>query len=240
MESSLRRVLGGATFQEIVRDNREDLMKRIAKQVNEEGKEFGLEVVDVRIKRADLPEQNQKNVFERMRAERQREAAEIRAEGTGAAKIRADADRQVTVVKAEATREGERLRGDGDAERNRIFAEAFGRDPGLLRLLPLHAGLRDRHEGRERHPHAADARQRVLQVLQQSQWGTLPRVSQRDEGPARRRRTGAGDRGAAVGDRPAAGPAPARGGGANAGAGLRIGGAAAVGAGVLVVWLVRG
>jgi membrane protease subunit HflC len=133
IESSLRRVLGGATFQEIVRDKREDLMKRIAKQVNTDGKEFGLEVVDVRIKRADLPEQNQKNVFERMRAERQREAAEIRAEGVGASnKIKADADRQVTVIKAEAMREAERIRGDGDAERNRIFAEAFNRDPDFF------------------------------------------------------------------------------------------------------------
>src|SRR5262245_10495018 len=133
IESSLRRVLGAATFQEIVKEKREDLMKRIAKQVNADGKEFGLEVVDVRIKRADLPEQNQKNVFERMRAERQREAAEIRAEGTGAAnKIKADADRQVTVIKAEATREGERIRGEGDAERNRIFAEAFNRDPDFF------------------------------------------------------------------------------------------------------------
>jgi membrane protease subunit HflC len=129
MESALRRVLGNATFQEIVRDKREDLMKRIAKQVNEEGKEFGLEVVDVRIKRADLPEQNQKNVFDRMRAERQKEAAEIRAEGNALSnKIRADADREVTVVKAEATKKSEQLRGAGDAERNRIFAEAFGKD----------------------------------------------------------------------------------------------------------------
>ena len=86
IESSLRRVLGGSTFQDVVRDKREALMKRIAEQVNEEGKEFGLEVVDVRIKRADLPEQNSKSVFDRMRAERQREAAEFRAEGTGAAK----------------------------------------------------------------------------------------------------------------------------------------------------------
>ena len=133
MKSSLRRVLGSATFQEIVRDKREDLMKRIAKQVNTDGKEFGLEVVDVRIKRADLPEQNQKNVFDRMRAERQREAAEIRAEGAGASnKIRADADRQVTVIKAEATREAERTRGEGDAERNRIFAEAYTRDPDFF------------------------------------------------------------------------------------------------------------
>jgi membrane protease subunit HflC len=133
VESALRRVLGGATFQQIVRDKREDLMKLIAKQVNDEGKEFGLEVVDVRIKRADLPEQNQKNVFERMRAERQKEAAEIRAEGTAlSAKIRADADREVTVVKAEATKKSELLRGEGDGERNRIFAEAFGRDPDFF------------------------------------------------------------------------------------------------------------
>jgi membrane protease subunit HflC len=133
VESALRRVLGGATFQEIVRDKREELMKKIAKQVNEDGKEFGLEVVDVRIKRADLPEQNQKNVFERMRAERQREAAEIRAEGIGAtSKIKADADRQVTVIKADAMLEAERTRGEGDAERNRIFAEAFNRDPDFF------------------------------------------------------------------------------------------------------------
>jgi membrane protease subunit HflC len=133
LESALRRVLGNATFLEIVRDKREDLMKQIAKQVNEEGKEFGLEVVDVRIKRADLPEQNQKNVFERMRAERQKEAAEIRAEGTALSyKIRADADREVTVVKAEATKKSELLRGEGDADRNRIFAAAFSRDPDFF------------------------------------------------------------------------------------------------------------
>lgn len=133
VESSLRRVLGGSTFQDLVKDNREALMKRIAQQVNDEGKEFGLEVVDVRIKRADLPEQNSKNIFDRMRAERQREAAEFRAEGAGAAnRIRATADREVTVIKADATREGERIRGDGDAERNRIFAEAFNRDPDFF------------------------------------------------------------------------------------------------------------
>ena len=133
VESSLRRVLGGSTFQDLVRDNREALMKRIAQQVNEEGKEFGLEVVDVRIKRADLPEQNSKNIFDRMRAERQREAAEFRAEGAGAGnRIRANADREVTVIKADATRDAERIRGDGDAERNRIFADAFNRDPDFF------------------------------------------------------------------------------------------------------------
>jgi len=133
IESALRRVLGGSTFTDLVRDKREALMKQIAKQVNEEGKEFGLEVVDVRIKRADLPDQNQKNVFDRMRAERQREAAEFRAEGTGAAnRIKANADREVTIIKGDATRDAEQTRGEGDAERNRIFADAFNRDPDFF------------------------------------------------------------------------------------------------------------
>jgi membrane protease subunit HflC len=133
MEASVRGVLGSAKFQEIVKDKREGLMKDIAKQVNEQSKELGLEVVDVRIKRTDLPEQNQKNVYDRMRADRQKQAAEIRAEGTALSnKIRADADRQVTVIKADATREGERVRGDGDGERNRIFAEAFSKDPDFF------------------------------------------------------------------------------------------------------------
>jgi modulator of FtsH protease HflC len=130
IESSLRRVLGAATFQDLVRDKREELMKRIAALVNQEGEEFGLQVVDVRIKRADLPEQNSKSVFDRMRAERQREAAEFRAQGAAEAnRIKATADREATVIKAEATRKGEETRGEGDAERNHIYAEAYSRDP---------------------------------------------------------------------------------------------------------------
>ncbi|WP_072369039.1 protease modulator HflC [Hyphomicrobium sp. NDB2Meth4] len=130
IDSALRRVLGGATFQDVVRDKREELMQRIAKQVNQEGNEFGLKVVDVRIKRADLPEQNSKSVFDRMRAERQREAAEFRAQGAAEAnRIKATADREATVIEAEATRKGEELRGGGDAERNKIYAEAYSKDP---------------------------------------------------------------------------------------------------------------
>jgi membrane protease subunit HflC len=133
VESAIRRVLGATTFQDLVRDRREELMKRIAQQVNVEGKEFGLEVVDVRIKRADLPEQNSKNIYDRMRAERQREAAEFRAEGAASAnRIRATADREATVIKAEATKKGELLRGEGDAQRTTIFAEAFGKDPDFF------------------------------------------------------------------------------------------------------------
>jgi membrane protease subunit HflC len=130
IDSAMRRVLGASTFQDVVRDKREDLMSRIAKQVNKEGNDFGLEVVDVRIKRADLPEQNSKSVFDRMRAERQREAAEFRAQGTAEAnRIRATADREATVIQAEATRKGEELRGTGDADRNKIYAEAYSKDP---------------------------------------------------------------------------------------------------------------
>lgn len=128
--SAMRRVLGAATFQDLVRDKRETLMRRIAQQVNDEGKDFGLQVVDVRIKRADLPKANSESVFARMRAEREREAAEFRANGAAEAnRIRATADREVTIIKAEAFRKSEQTRGEGDGERNRIFAEAYGRDP---------------------------------------------------------------------------------------------------------------
>ncbi len=130
VDSSMRSVLGGVSFRDVVRDKREVLIRLIAKQVNDEGKEFGIEVVDVRIKRADLPRANSKAVFERMKAQRDQEAAEFRAEGTAAAnRISATADREVTVLTAEATRKSEQLRGEGDAERNRIFAEAFNKDP---------------------------------------------------------------------------------------------------------------
>jgi len=129
IESSLRNALGGATFVEVVRDKREDLMLAILKRVNGEAKDFGIEVVDVRIKRADLPEANSEAVYRRMQTERQREATEIRSEGNAAAnRIRATADREATVILAEATKKAEVIRGEGDAERNQIFAEAFGKD----------------------------------------------------------------------------------------------------------------
>jgi membrane protease subunit HflC len=133
VDSTLRRVLGSASFQDLVKDRREDLMKRIARLVNEEGKDFGLEVVDVRIKRADLPTQNSKNVFDRMRSERQREAQEFRSTGGAEAnRIRATAEREATIIKAEAVSTADQIRGEGEAERNRIFADAFNRDPDFF------------------------------------------------------------------------------------------------------------
>ncbi len=133
LESSLRRVLGSASFQSVVRDKREELMKTIASQVNQEATPFGVNIVDVRIKRVDLPEANMQAIYRRMQTERQRQAAEFRAEGEGASRrIRGTADREVTVIKADATGEAERIRGDGDAEKNRIYAEAFGKDPDFF------------------------------------------------------------------------------------------------------------
>ena len=133
LEASLRRVLGGSSFTAVVRDKRESLMRTILSQVNQEATPFGVKIVDVRIKRVDLPEANMQAIYRRMQTERQREAAEFRAEGEGASRrIRATADREVTVIKAEATGELERIRGAGDAERNRIFAEAFGPDPDFF------------------------------------------------------------------------------------------------------------
>jgi len=118
----------------VVRDKREELMRTILSQVNQEAKDtFGVEIVDVRIKRVDLPKANMQAIFLRMQTERQREAAEFRAEGEGAARrIGATADREVTVIKANATGESEQIRGNGDAERNRIYAEAYSKDPDFF------------------------------------------------------------------------------------------------------------
>lgn len=130
LNSAVRRVLGEASFIELVRDDRSSLMSAITSQVNREGARLGLEVVDVKIKRADLPEANSQAIYQRMQTERQREATEIRAQGEEAARrIRAEADRTTAILIAEANREADRLRGEGDAGSNRIFAEAFGRDP---------------------------------------------------------------------------------------------------------------
>ncbi len=133
LNSSLRRVLGENTFTHVVRDQRESLMRQISDQVNREAANFGITVVDVRIRRADLPEANSQAIFQRMQTERQREAAEIRAQGNEAAqRTRSRADREAAVVVAEANSKGEQLRGEGDAERSRVFADAYGKDPDFF------------------------------------------------------------------------------------------------------------
>jgi len=133
LNSTLRSVLGEATLTDVVRNKREELMARMRDQLNREAHEFGIHVVDVRIRRADLPEQNSEAVYKRMQTERQREAAEFRAEGSQKAQaIRAKADRDVTVIVADANQESEQIRGKGDAERNAIFAQAYSQDPGFF------------------------------------------------------------------------------------------------------------
>ena len=129
LNAALRRVLGEVTFINVVRDDREKLMLRIRDQLDREADGYGIQVVDVRIRRADLPEQNSQAVYQRMKTEREREAAEFRAQGgQKAQEIRSRADREATVIIAEANSQAEQTRGGGDAERNRLFAEAYGQD----------------------------------------------------------------------------------------------------------------
>jgi membrane protease subunit HflC len=133
VNSTVRTVLADASFGAVVRTDRSGLMHKIREDVNRQAQGLGIEVVDVRLRRADLPEQNSQAVFTRMQTERQREAADIRAQGSQQSQsIQAKADRDVTVLRAEATRKSEELRGTGDAEKNRILAEAFNRDPDFF------------------------------------------------------------------------------------------------------------
>ncbi len=129
LNSAVRRVLGDASFIDLVRDRRAELMTRITQQVDNEAKGLGVEVVDVRIRSADLPVANSQAIYQRMQTERQLVAAQTRAQGEQAARqIRAEADRTATVIVAEANGESARLRGDGEAQRNQILAEAFSKD----------------------------------------------------------------------------------------------------------------
>jgi membrane protease subunit HflC len=147
LNAALRRVLGEVTLIQVVRDDRAALMARVRDQLDREARAFGIDIVDVRIRRADFPEQNSQAVYGRMQTERQRQAASIRGEGSQKSQeIRAKADRDVTVLVAEAQSRAEQVRGEGDAERNRIFAEAYGKDQdffGFYRSMQAYeAGLR--------------------------------------------------------------------------------------------------
>ena len=133
VSSSMRSVLGEEEFQTVVRDERSKLMTRITKLVNAQAADFGIEIVDVRIRRADLPQANSQAIYRRMQTEREQEAAEFRARGQEVGRaIRAQADKQVTVLTAEATRDSEVIRGQGDACRTRVFARVFGQDPDFF------------------------------------------------------------------------------------------------------------
>lgn len=133
LNSAVRRVLGDANQSQIVRDERVALTAKIREQVNREAERFGVSIVDARIRRVDLPRQISEKVFDRMRTERAREAAEYRALGQqDAQQIRSSAQRDATVIVAEAQQQGDTMRGEGEAERNRVFAEAFSPDPDFF------------------------------------------------------------------------------------------------------------
>ncbi|WP_306224784.1 protease modulator HflC [Bosea beijingensis] len=130
VNGNVRSVLAEASFTAMVRTERTRLMNRIRDDVNREAARFGMSVVDVRLRRVDLPAANSAAVFQRMQTERQREAAEARAlGGQQSQEIKARADRDSTVIVAEAQQQSDEIRGAGEAERNKVFAEAFGKDP---------------------------------------------------------------------------------------------------------------
>lgn len=130
INSRIRNVLGKQSLATLLSEERGRQMAIIKDGVNEEAKKFGIEIIDVRIKRADLPQANSEAIYKRMQTEREREAKEFRARGAEmAVTITSTADKEVTVILANADKQSEIMKGEGDGIRNKIFADAFGQDP---------------------------------------------------------------------------------------------------------------
>ena len=130
INSTLRRVLGNETLKEILSNKRVAIMADIRQQVNAAVDRFGIEIIEVRLRRADYPKETSNNIYDRMKSEREQEAREFRAQGAEQAQqIRADADKQRTILVAEAKQKSETLRGEGDGLAIKIYADAFGQDP---------------------------------------------------------------------------------------------------------------
>ena len=136
VSSAMRRVMGQVMLPSLLSEERARIMEQIQQEVAERAaRELGLKVLDVRLRRADLPEETSQSIYDRMKSERERQAKEARAQGyEWGQQIRARADRERTVILAEAQRQSQIERGQGDAEANRIFADAFGRDPQFFNL----------------------------------------------------------------------------------------------------------
>jgi membrane protease subunit HflC len=135
VDSSVRRVFGKFELTSILSDARDQIVQDISGEVGVSIKKLGMEMVDVRIRRADYPEATSQNIFNRMKSEREQEAKEFRAEGAEEAqKIRADADKQKVVLVAESKRKAEGLRGDGDALAIKIYSDSFGQDKGFFKF----------------------------------------------------------------------------------------------------------
>jgi membrane protease subunit HflC len=149
VNGSLRRVLGNVTLSALLSHQRSAIMGQIRDEVTAQGKSFGIDVVDVRIRRADLPEENSQAIFARMQSEREQQARQYRGEGAEAAQtVRANAERERTVILAEAQRDAQRVRGDGDAESIRVYAGAFGQDKEFFAFYRSMQAYRDALTGR--------------------------------------------------------------------------------------------
>jgi membrane protease subunit HflC len=141
---SLRRVLGNNKLIDVLSADRERIMTAIRGQVNTEMQNFGVTIVDVRIRRADLPQENTQAILSRMQSERQRIAAQARAEGAEASqRIKADAERDRTVLVADARATADNLRGEGEAQATRIYAQSFGQDPAFFSIWRTLQGYHD-------------------------------------------------------------------------------------------------
>ena len=144
INTAVRNTLGGATLTMVLSEERRRIMADILKGVNANAPKFGIEVVDVRIKRADLPDETREAVYARMRTEREREAAEFRAQGfERAQQVRSSAEREATVIRAEAQKEAEILRGQGDGEATKIYNRAFSQDPQFFEFYRAMSAYRE-------------------------------------------------------------------------------------------------
>ena len=133
MSANLRQVLGNVSMAAILTQQRAQFMQEIARRVNNDTKSFGIKVIDVRIKRVDLPPANSQAIFRRMQTQREQAARQIRAEGQkDAVTLRAEADKQAVVIVANARKQGEILRGEGDGTATAVYAAAYGRDPAFF------------------------------------------------------------------------------------------------------------
>lgn len=183
--SALRRVLGNEPLLAVLSSDRARIMAEIKRQVNEEALRFGVAVEDVRIRRADLPEENTQAILSRMQSERERVAREARAEGAEvAARVRAGADRERTVILAESQAQADTLRGQGDQEAIRIFADAFQRDPEFYSFYRTMQAYREAFtEGETRLVLTPDSE--FFRYFRQSSPGTpLPGMTRPDAVPA--------------------------------------------------------
>ncbi|HEX3863977.1 MAG TPA: protease modulator HflC [Stellaceae bacterium] len=150
VSGSLRRVLGNVTLSDILSQKRAAIMRQIRDEVAEQAKSFGIVVVDVRLRRADLPEENNQAIYARMQSEREQQARQYRGEGAEAAQtVRANAERERTVILAEAQRDGQRLRGEGDAQAVKIYADAFSQDKQFFAFYRSLQAYRNAFNGRD-------------------------------------------------------------------------------------------